>query len=151
MMFSRTLRRANGCVSWKVRTMPWRQMLCGARPVTSRPPKRTLPESGTTKPFSAANRLVLPAPLGPINPAIEPSATSRLAPSSARTPPNVFVRARTSSTRPSPPERVDQSVRQEADHDHQQGAIDDERKALRVGHGASPLADQRQQQGADQR
>ena len=36
----------------------------------------------------------LPAPFGPIKPVIEPASTSRLAPSTARTPPN----ARTTSS-----------------------------------------------------
>src|SRR5438105_8642714 len=112
--------------------MPRRQMTCGGNPVMSRPRKPTAPWSGTTKPVSAAKSVVLPAPLGPIRPAIEPSATSRLAPSTARRPPKIFDSARTSSMPPPPSKHVDQPVRQKADDEDQQRAVDDERKALRV-------------------
>src|SRR5688572_2685528 len=151
MMFSRTLSWANGCVTWKVRTMPRRQTTCGARPVMSAPRKRTLPSSGAANPVMAANKVVLPAPLGPISAAIEPSATSRLARSTARRPPKILLRPRTSSTAPPHAHQIRQAVRQEADDHHQQAAVDDERKPLRFGQVAGDLAHQRQQERADQR
>src|SRR6185436_692824 len=125
-------------------------MALGASPVRSRPAKRTLPSSGRTNPVTAAKRVVLPAPLGPINAAISPPATSRLAPSTARRPPNILVSPRTSSTAPPAQLRqVDQPVRQEADDQDQQRTVDDERKSLRIGRGARGFADQRQQERAD--
>src|SRR5919198_702099 len=49
------------------------------------------------------NKVVLPAPLGPIRAVIVPALTPRLAPSTARIPPNRFTTSRTSSSgRPFP-------------------------------------------------
>ena len=45
-MFSRTVCAAKGCTIWKVRVMPARAFRCGARPVMSRPSKRTVPGVG---------------------------------------------------------------------------------------------------------
>src|SRR3990172_13291555 len=128
--------------------MPWRQIRCGGRPVMSSPRKRTLPSSGARNPVSAANSVVLPAPFGPISPAIVPSATSRPAPPPARRPPKIFDSPRTSSTRLAPPaqlEQVDEPVGQKADDQDEKAAVDDQRKTRRIGDGARVFANQRQQ------
>src|SRR3954470_10562002 len=63
----------------------------------SEPAKRTVPESGRRLPASWLMKVVLPAPFGPITACVSPSATSKSMPSLARSAPNCFVSARTSS------------------------------------------------------
>src|SRR5258707_308819 len=132
MMFSRTLILANGWVIWKVRTMPAAQILCGARPVMSRPAKATRPASGVWKPAIAANSVVLPAPLGPISPTISPSRTSSEAWSTAFRPPNDFESSRTSSMARLPSEQAHQAVRQARHDQHQHDAVDHQTERLHV-------------------
>ena len=49
--------------------------------------KKTFPEVGSSTPAITLNRVVLPAPLGPIRPVIVPRSISRVAPSTAWNPP----------------------------------------------------------------
>src|SRR6476469_7034740 len=132
MMFSRTLMRAKGWVIWKVRTMPAAQMRCGGRPVMSRPSKAIRPASGLWKPATAANSVVLPAPLGPIRPTISPARTSSDAWSTAFNPPNALETARTSSmTRPAA-KQAGETVGQAGDDEDEHRAIDDQAERLHV-------------------
>ena len=85
--FSRTVSVGNSCAIWKVRSRPRWKSWCGLRPVTSSAPRKMRPESGASTPAIRLNSVVLPAPFGPISPVIEPPAISRLAPSTAATPP----------------------------------------------------------------
>src|ERR1051325_1118072 len=89
-------------VRWNERPMPSRHTSCGARPVTSRPSSVTAPASGVRWPVMRLNSVVLPAPLGPMIAAIWPRATSRLTSLTARKPPKLLRRPRTSSTRAPP-------------------------------------------------
>src|SRR3954466_4059041 len=63
----------------------------------SSPAKAMRPASGRRLPASWPMKVVLPAPFGPITACVSPSATSKSMPSLARSAPNCFVSARTSS------------------------------------------------------
>src|SRR5690606_31120536 len=65
----------------------------------SSPQNLIAPLSGWYRRLTQLNSVVLPAPLGPISPAIVPSSTLSEARSRAVTPPNVIVSSSTSSTR----------------------------------------------------
>ncbi len=75
-MFSATVSPAKGWTIWKVRAMPRRARRCGASAVTSCPSNRTCPSLGVRKPEIIPNRVVLPAPFGPMSPVIEPAGTA---------------------------------------------------------------------------
>src|SRR6185437_281277 len=83
-------------------------------PVTSEPRKLTLPAVGLCAPVITLNRVVLPAPLGPMNPQICFSGTSKLTSFKAATPPKYFVRVFTSRIFTSSPEKPHQPA-QESD------------------------------------
>src|SRR5262245_17166741 len=115
--------------------MPFAQMRCGGKPVTSRPRNRTLPASGRVKPATHENSVVLPAPFGPIR------ATTSLAPTSIETwsmaakPPNDFVRLLTSSMARFPAalrKQADQAVGQPGDDGDQDGTVDDDAERLGI-------------------
>ena len=59
---------------WNVRPIPMRETLYAAQFVTSRPSNAMLPLVGCRNPDRRWNSVVLPAPLGPITPWIEPGA-----------------------------------------------------------------------------
>jgi hypothetical protein len=46
-----------------------------------------VPEVGESTPAITLNKVVFPAPLGPIKPVIDPSSISKVEPSTARNPP----------------------------------------------------------------
>ena len=77
-MFSRTVCAAKGCTIWNVRVRPMRAFRCGGWPVMSWPANTTRPVSGVRKPDMSANKVVLPAPFGPIKALRRPSFTDRL-------------------------------------------------------------------------
>ena len=66
--FSRTVKSPNNPTPCKVREIPKSTKLevCGKS--CSLPSKKNFPESGFTNPHNALNKVVLPAPFGPINP-----------------------------------------------------------------------------------
>ena len=72
--------------TWKVRTRPARLTASGASPAISRPSKRIEPASGGTRPETTLNKVVLPAPLGPISPVMPPGATVKSTPRSTSNP-----------------------------------------------------------------
>src|SRR5258707_9917442 len=132
MMFSSTEILANGWVIWNVRTMPAAQIRCGGSPVMSRPSSVTRPALGAWKPAMAANRVVLPAPLGPISPTISPAPTSSEARSTALRPPNDFESSRTSSMAGGLFEQTGEPIRQPRDDDDQHDAVDHQAERLHV-------------------
>src|SRR5215813_2017938 len=140
-MFWNTVRRGKMLVRWKERPMPSRQRSCGAMPVMSRPFNTTSPASGRRWPVMRLNRVVLPAPLGPMIALIEPGATVKLTPLTARKPPKLLVMPRTSSTGgpPLPLRRAHQALgrpgeaaRKYEEQEDENGA-QHERPVLRVG------------------
>ena len=60
---------------WNVRPMPIRDTFQAGDPVMSRPSNAIVPVVGGRKPDSRWNSVVLPAPLGPMTPWIEPGAS----------------------------------------------------------------------------
>src|SRR5690348_10163167 len=84
--------------------MPAAATRSGLHRVMSAPRNRTCPAVGARNPVTRLNRVVLPAPFGPISPTISPSRTSNDTPSTARSPPKVRDSPETSSTAP-PPEQ----------------------------------------------
>src|SRR6056297_53304 len=86
-MFSSTDMRASALVSWKVRTMPLRATRWAGTPARSSPLNVQRPWSGVSNPVSRLNRVVLPAPLGPIRPVMSPAGISRWSTSTAVRPP----------------------------------------------------------------
>src|SRR5207244_9683048 len=65
-----------------------RALRTAPRPVMSAPSKVTVPTVGSCRPHTTLNRVVLPAPFGPIRPVTVPPSTPRSTPCSACTPPN---------------------------------------------------------------
>src|SRR5450756_265934 len=96
--FSNTLMSENGLGIWYVRPMPWRQRSCRGTWVTSRPLNTTRPSSGRWTPVMRLNRVVLPAPFGPMMPSASPSFNCTLRSSITSTPPNDFLRPAVSRT-----------------------------------------------------
>src|SRR5205807_6942836 len=86
------------CVSWEVRTTPFRATRWGASPVILSPSNRTSPPVGLRNPVISLNRVLFPAPFGPIMLRISPRLTPKLTRSTAVRPPNRFVRSCVSST-----------------------------------------------------
>src|SRR5262249_30645126 len=138
--FSYTVRRGKMLVRWNERPMPRRQRSWGAMPVTSRPLNTTVPVSGRRWPVMRLNRVVLPAPLGPMIAPIDPPATRKVTPPTAWNPSKLFRRSLTSSTGAPPGEprghdggRPGEAAREDEEQDDEDGA-EDQRPVLRVGH-----------------
>src|SRR5450631_4455414 len=68
---------------------PCEVIFSGRMPLMSAPLKRMLPRACGSRPVMALNRVVLPAPFGPMRPVVFPRATEKLALSSACRPPKV--------------------------------------------------------------
>ncbi len=81
--------------------MPRRLIASGARPLISRPPKRTRPAVGAWMPVTTLKSVDLPAPFGPITEKTSPSRTVRLTSVSAASAPKLRETASTSRTTPS--------------------------------------------------
>src|SRR5689334_8478095 len=77
---------------WNVRAIPRRATWCGFEPVMSRPSKTTRPAVGVNRPVTLLNRVVLPAPLGPMRANTSPRLMCRLTLSTATRPPKRLVR-----------------------------------------------------------
>src|SRR5216683_3158883 len=88
--FSSTVRFWNGRTIWCVRTTPARTARRGDPPLITFPSRSTRPEVGGMDPAIMLNRVVFPAPLGPMTPRISPSFSSRSTESTALRPPNRF-------------------------------------------------------------
>src|SRR3970040_2090787 len=154
-MFSKTDSRGKMLVRWKERPMPSRQRSWGGIPVTSRPLKRTCPESGCRWPVIRLKSVVFPAPLGPMMALMPPSGTLTLTPATAWKPSKLLRRSRTSSTARPPAEPAPGGRRgtgdaagedeEEDDQDHPQ----DQRPVLGVGDDL--LVEPEQRQGAHRR
>ena len=87
-MFSSTVSSPRALVSWKVRTCPICATLWAGTPARLAPEKDQVPVSGLSKPVSRLNRVVFPAPLGPIRAVIAPLGISTWSTSTAVRPPN---------------------------------------------------------------
>src|SRR4051812_32361563 len=103
MTFSRTLSDRASPRFWKVRAMPSPAISCAPRASRSSASRWIAPASGPTSRLMQLNRVVLPAPLGPMRPQISPCATSKAGPSRATTPPNRTTTSFTDSTSFGPP------------------------------------------------
>ena len=73
--FSKTVMPSNGRGT-RNRPSSDRHRRAASSPVTSRPSKQTCPAAGARSPETIANRLVLPAPLGPTMPTASPAPTA---------------------------------------------------------------------------
>src|SRR6185369_2134262 len=107
-------------------------------------------------PVMILNRVVLPAPLGPMTPVISPLLMEKLTSSRAVTPPKIWVMPETSSMGAASlfqefPEQVGhaphQAARHEHDHHHQQATVDDDVVVV----GRSQELGQQRQQGCPQK
>ena len=87
----------NSLMFWKVRAMPRRAIWCGLRPWISSPWKRMVPALTGRLPAMRLNRVVLPAPFGPITALILPAGTPKLTSLTACRPPNRLCTALSSS------------------------------------------------------
>src|SRR6516162_8814864 len=70
--FSTTDMLSKVCGTWKVRANPSCARISGARRVTSRPSKKTLPDVDDRSPVRQLKKVDLPAPFGPIRPRMSP-------------------------------------------------------------------------------
>src|SRR5438270_2256319 len=93
--FSRAVREPNTSRRWKVRARPSRARWWALRLETSLSSISTLPDVGSCNPVMTLNRVVLPAPLGPMSPVTRPGSAVRSTSCRAMTPPK---RTLTSST-----------------------------------------------------
>ena len=75
LTLSRTDSSPNRRMFWNVRAIPARATLYAGAPVMSRPSNAIVPLVGRRNPDSRWNRVVLPAPLGPITPWIDRGAS----------------------------------------------------------------------------
>src|SRR5664280_1449952 len=96
--FSPAVSEPNSSRRWKVRASPSRARRCGFIVVMSVSNRCTEPRSGDCSPLITLNRVVLPAPLGPIRPVTVPGRTRRLTWVSAATPPKCTPTSETVST-----------------------------------------------------
>ena len=71
---------------WNVRTRPIALIRSGRARVMSWPSKLMVPESAGTSPEMQLNKVVLPAPFGPIRPVMRRGSTVRSTPFNACTP-----------------------------------------------------------------
>src|SRR6266446_7283379 len=90
-MFSSTVIRASGLGISNVRPTPSRAMAWEGSPSRRSVPRRIWPRSARVRPLITLKSVVLPAPFGPMRPVIEPSATARVQPARASTPPKRLV------------------------------------------------------------
>ena len=74
--WSRTVRPPNSSMRWNVRARPSRARWYGASPARSCPSSRTCPEFGRSTPDRQLNRVVLPAPFGPMSATSSPGRAS---------------------------------------------------------------------------
>src|SRR3546814_5544868 len=84
--FSRTVPSPNNSRFWNVRVTPISDSRCTGRPSRSWPSYSTAPYVGLRIRLKQFNSVVLPAPLGPMRPTIEPEVTSKLTSSTALRP-----------------------------------------------------------------
>ncbi|GBD28783.1 hypothetical protein HRbin31_00804 [bacterium HR31] len=95
---SNTVNRGNTLAIWKVRPTPARHRRWAGQRVTSTPPNTTRPRSGSRTPVTRLNRVVLPAPLGPMTATTSPASTDRKAPRTAGKPLKERCRSSTRSS-----------------------------------------------------
>ena len=101
-MLSRTVRVVNPTGVWNVRMSPISATRQGAKPSMRWPPKVIAPWSGGSNPVMALNRVVLPAPLGPIRAVTWSWGITADTSSTATTPPKVLRTLSSTSSMRSP-------------------------------------------------
>src|ERR1700752_4671839 len=126
-----------------------RHSSCGGTPVTSRPLSTTRPVSARRGPGIRVNRVVLPAPLGPMIALTLPFGTSNETRDTAVKPSKALVSSRTSSTPRSPeppPEQLGGAGEPagEAEQQDDQNGAEHERPVFRVRDNLLVEEDQRQ-------
>src|SRR5512143_1698057 len=94
--FSRAVRSLKMLLIWKALPIPRRAMSAGWSPSIRSPLYSTSPPSGTSFPVIRLNRVVFPAPLGPMMALSSPFRTPKLTSWVTFKPPNAFARRRTS-------------------------------------------------------
>src|SRR5262249_40461217 len=99
---SRTVSFGNRLVIWKVRAIPNAVRRWLGHFVTSRPNNTTWPEVAGRIPVIKLNRVVLPAPFGPMIALRSPGITVSVTPRTARSPPKLLDRPRSSRAGASP-------------------------------------------------
>src|SRR3984957_10984058 len=87
-MFSATVRVPKSSKRWNVRPSPSRARRYEDIPRRSRASRRTHPAFGRCMPVTTLNKVVFPAPFGPIHPVTEPPAALRDTSESPAKPPN---------------------------------------------------------------
>ena len=102
MTFSSVLMVPKGRGIWKVRPRPSATRAWAGSASTARPPRRIVPALGRWLPARQSNRVVLPAPFGPISPTISAGETVKDSPSTATLPPNRLTTCSTERNAPSP-------------------------------------------------
>src|SRR3990172_4266961 len=98
MTFSRAFSDGKSWIFWKARARPSSAPRYGGQPVRSVPAKATRPPVGRRMPEMMLNRVVLPAPLGPMIEVTDPGFTSKLTPESAWSPPKRWLTLSATST-----------------------------------------------------
>ena len=101
-MLSRTVKVVNPTGVWKVLMSPISATRQGGRPSMRWPPNVIDPRSGGSNPVMALNRVVLPAPLGPISAVIWSWGITADTSSTATTPPKVLRTWSSTSSMPGP-------------------------------------------------
>ncbi len=86
---SSTVSRPKICWRWNVRRRPLRERQTDDRLVMSTPSSSIVPRSGSRSPEMTSNKVVLPAPFGPMRPWTSPGATDIETSDRARTPPKL--------------------------------------------------------------
>src|SRR5499433_969012 len=154
--FSSTLMLVKGLGIWKLRTMPSRVRRCAGKPARSCPSKRMRPPSEARAPEMQLMRVVLPEPLGPINPKRSPGFTWRLTRLRAVKPPKRLITACTSRrgvatlSAPQAAHQAEDALGGEHDEGHQHYAHDEQVHLRGDGHGGELLG-RAQEHGADHR
>ena len=98
LTLSSTDMRPNKARFWKVRLMPRSTIRCGGVLSMLRPPNRISPPAGVYRRLTQLNKVVLPAPFGPIKPSNWRGARSNDTSSSATMPPKRTPTLRTASS-----------------------------------------------------
>src|ERR1051325_3047057 len=117
--------------------MPRRCMACGPAPVTGAPLKNISPCVGLSAPLIRLNKVLLPAPLGPMIDVIWPRIASKCNAFTAVNPPKRTERSRTATIGPSfvmaqapCADEADDARWQQNDREHE-GYADDDQVMLR--------------------
>ena len=107
LTFSSAVRLRNRFETWNVRDSPRRASACGPGTVMSLAEQADGPLARQNSPAMSRNRVVFPAPFGPITATRSSGPTSKLTPSTAVTPPKRWTRFSMTSGGAPPPAVAD--------------------------------------------